>query len=224
MTRFSIALLTVLAAGSAAQAVVVTVPTSGGLSPANPWLGYMNVTDLLGNFQFGTGWGVADINSSFNDAVPSVTLSPNTIGDPNPYWYTPSGGPGSTGNKIMEGNMYIQQDDVHNGTTLTFNGFVTSNTLTSAHVAKIFIRDFAPDYSSFNETAIVATTGAFSISLACDPGAGRHVQYGFQIKGVNVWSTDVAPFGNVVISSVPGPASLGLLGLGGLIVGRRRRA
>jgi hypothetical protein len=186
----------------------------------------MNVFELNNAPAFSSGWGVADLNASFNDATPSITMSPNTIGDPNPFWYTPSGGPGSTGNKIMEANLFIQQTNnpAFSGQTVTFNGFVLSNTLTSAHVARVFVRDFAPDFSSFNESIVVLpSSGAFSISLATDAAPGRHVQYGFQMKGVNVWATDVAPFGNIVLSSIPSPGALALVGLGGLVATRRRR-
>lgn len=208
-------------AGSAAQAAVVGVPQSG------PWLGYMNVYDLPSNgggFIFGQGWGVPDLVSTFDDANNKLTLSPNTIGDPNGFWYIGGGGPGAPGNKIMEANTYIETTDVYNGQTVTFQGNVLSKSLTSAHEVFVFIRDFAPDYSSLNQTFVPLDAGPFSISLATDPGSGRHVQYGFQVKGVNVWVTDVAPFGNVMIATIPTPASVALLGLGGILVGRRRRA
>ena len=207
---------------SAASAVVVQAPQSGG-----PWLGYMNVFELPSNgggFVFGSPWGTPDLNSSFNDAAPSLTMSPNTIGDPHPFWYIGGGGPGAAGNKIMEANLYIEVGDIYSGQTVTFTGNVLSNTLTQAHSAVIFIRDFAPDYSSSNDIFIPATPGAFSVSLNTIAGAGRHVQYGFQMRGVNVWATDVAPYGNVVIGTIPAPASAGILALGGLVATRRRRA
>jgi hypothetical protein len=47
------------------------------------------------------------------------------------------------------------------------------------------------------------SNGTFSISLATAAGAGRHVQYGFETTGVNVWATDVGPFGSLRI----GPAA-----------------
>jgi len=215
-----------LAVASGAQGAVVGAGNSGA-----GWNGFMNVFNLPapagdGAFQFASGWGVADLNTSFNDLGETLTLSPNTIGDPNSYWYTPSGGPGAAGNKIMEANLYRQIDDGSlSGQTVNFQGTVISNTFTSAHVAKLFIRDFAPDFSSFNETIVPLTVGAFSINLNTDPGAGRHVQWGFQVKGVNVWATDTAPFGTAVISTaaVPAPGSLAVVGLGGLLAARRRR-
>jgi hypothetical protein len=160
--------------------------------------GFMNVFDLSNNFIFASGWGVGDLNASFSGG--NWTLSPNTIGDPNPFWYSPSGGPGAAGQKLMEANLYAQFDGSLAGQTVTFIGNVVSNTLTSAHVGKIFIRDFAPDYSSVVETMIpMPASGNFSISQVAINDPARHVQYGFQLKGVNVWVTDTAPFGNVVI-------------------------
>ncbi len=219
-------------AGSAQADVNVGVGNS-----ASPWLGFMNVFNTPedgGAFQFPSGWGVADLRATFDDANSSVTMLPNTIGDPNEYWYDEApggdpgnpnnGGPGAPGNKIMEANLYQEVNDTFAGQLVTFSGFVTAFSLTDAHEARVFIRDFAPDYSSLNETIVeVSSTGAFSISLLTDAGAGRHVQWGFQLKGVNVWFTDADPFGSITYSSVPAPTAAGVLALGGLFAARRRR-
>lgn len=211
-----------LALASSVQGAVV-----GADKSIAPWLGFMNVYELPANggaFVFPSGWGVADLRATFDDPNDTLTLSPNTIGDANPFWYTPSGGPGAAGNKIMEANLYQEVTDSLSGQNVVFQGTVLSNTFTSAHEAKLFIRDFAPDYSSLNEVTIPLTAGAFSINLDTLPGAGRHVQWGFQVKGVNVWVTDVAPFGTAVISTaIPVPGSVAVLGLGGLLAARRRR-
>lgn len=62
-----------------------------------------------------------------------------------------------------------------------------------------------------------------SLHTINDPA--RHVQYGFQLKGPNVWATDTAPFGNIQIAAVPEPSVSALAGLAaGLVVLRRRRA
>ena len=226
MTKRISALLVVgLLVGSASGEIMVSVDQGTA-----PWLGFMNVYNLPepegdGAFQFGSPWGVPDLVAIFDDPMNELALLPNSIGDPDPYWYQGGGGPGAPGNKIMEANLYQEvTDDAYAGQTIVFEGTILSNTYTEAHSAGIFIRDFAPDYSSFNETFVPADPGPFSISLETDPGLGRHVQWGFQSVGVNVWITDIDPFGSVVIETIPEPGSLALMGLGGLLLLRRRSA
>lgn len=187
-----------------ASAVLVGVDQSTA-----PWVGFMNVFELDGTSGvFSSGWGVPDLVAEFDDPGQTLTLLPNQIGDPDPFWYIGGGGPGAPGNKVMEANLFQQVDDgSFSGTTVTFEGNVISNTMTAAHTTIAFIRDFAPDFSSFTETTAPLTPGAFSISHVTDPDPARHVQYGFQVKGVNVWETDIAPFGSVVIASVPEPSA-----------------
>ncbi|MFO0861440.1 MAG: PEP-CTERM sorting domain-containing protein [Phycisphaerales bacterium] len=219
MNRMLAVLVACGACATAAQAVVV------GVNPGGPWLGFMNVFDLPSNgggYVFGSPWGTADLCATFSGSV--LKLSPNSINDPSPFWYTPSGGPGSTGNKIMEANFYQEVTGAYAGQTLTFEGNVLSNSLTSDHVARIFIRDFAADYSSSVDTFINVTPGNFSISLNTINDPARHVQWGFQVKGPCVWITDVAQYGFAEITEIPAPSAMALVGLGGIIAGRRRRA
>lgn len=184
--------LSAFGVGAAVAQTAVTV------DPAAINLGYMNVADLGGGFQFGSGWGLPDLPATYVGAI--LTLGPNSIGDPDPYWYLPSGGPGSTGNKIMEANCYGQSDGPMAGQTVIFSGTVIDNSLTSAHVVRAFVKDYAPDFSSFVESsAILSAEGAFSVSLATIADPARHVQWGFQTIGVNVWITDVAPYGTMTI-------------------------
>jgi len=175
------------------------------------WVGYMNVFTNQqggGGYVFGNPWGTADLKAEFNSS--GLVLSPNTINDPSPEWYSPSGGPGAVGNRTMEANFYQQFDGPLAGKNVTFSGTVLSNTLVSASntnalgngwTAVAYIRDFAPDYSSFNSATVPLTPGAFSVTLFTANDPARHVQYGFQVVGPNVWVTDAAPFGNIVIGN-----------------------
>src|SRR5690242_2414758 len=109
---------------STASAANITV------NPSDNWIGFMNVFETPqhgGGFVFGQGWGTADLTATFSGPV--LTLGPNTIGDPNSFWYSPSGGPGSVGNKSMDANMYVETTGLYTGQTLTFTGDVLSNTL-----------------------------------------------------------------------------------------------
>src|SRR5690606_36354225 len=161
-----------------------------------------NVFELPSNggaFVFGSGWGIGDLRASFAGDV--LTLSPNTIGDPAEFWYIGGGGPGASGNKIMDANLYQEFNGSLAGQTVTFTGNVLANSLTESHTAVAFIKDFAPDYSSFESTIIALTPGVFSISLETINDPTRHVQFGFTVNGVNVWETDVER--SVLCKSLP---------------------
>lgn len=223
----TLAMMLAALANSSRADVVVTV------DPGASWQGFMNVFDLdrsgalpaRGGFVFGSGWGFNDLTASF-DPQDCLVLGVNTIGDPNPFWYIGGGGPGALGNKWMDANSFVQNSDDPNfsGVNVTFTGIVKENTLTANHTASAFIRDFAPDFSSFNEMSVILSPGFFSITLATAPGAGRHVQYGFNFAGENVWATDAPAFGTAKIAAIPEPSSLALVGFiaAGAIVRRRR--
>jgi hypothetical protein len=208
-----------LAVGLLAGALSASANVSVTVDPGQPWIGYMNVYDLGNVYQWGSGWGTADLIAYFTGPV--LTLKPNSIGDANEYWYVGGGAPGHPGNKIMEANMYVE-DGTLVGQTVNFPGRVLANTLTSAHASYAFIKDFAGDYSSFTEVRVPLTGSAFNLTLATDPTPGRHVQYGFQTVGACVWITDLPAFGQVDLTTVPEPATLAGLGLALLLVARRR--
>jgi hypothetical protein len=222
MRKFVIAGIAAAAATSAASAAVnVTV------DPGANWLGFMNVYNLPsagGAFQFPSPWGTADLTATFSGDV--LTLGPNSIGDTNEYWYqgvgTNPGGPGAPGNKIMEANMYVEDNSLA-GQVVSFTYEVLSNTFTSAHNSVAFIKDFAPDYSTNVTVTLPLTPGVHTITLDTIDDPARHVQFGFQTTGVNVWITDVAPFGNAQVRSavIPEPTMLGLLALAPLALRRR---
>lgn len=199
--------LSCAALGIAGTSFGVTVT----VDPSATWNGYANVSELPSNggaYVFGSVWGTADLVATFSGPV--LTLKPNSVNDPSPFWYTPSGAPGATGNKIFEANMYVEQTGTLSGQSVTFTGNVLSNNLASSHTSIAFIKDFAPDYSSFNIATAPLTPGVFNVNLNTAAGAGRHVQYGFQTVGPTVWITDVGQFGSVNVTAVPEPASIGL--------------
>ena len=176
-----------------------------GVDPSAPWIGFMNVSQLPSNggaYVFGQTWGVADLTATFSGA--NLTLGPNSVNDPNPFWYTPSGGPGAMGNKIMDANIYQEQTDTLMGEQVTFSGIVLSNTLINPYTSVAFIKDFSADYSSFFSATVPLTPGVFSVSMTTIAATGRHVQFGFETIGPDVWVTDRDPIGTVVVTTGPG--------------------
>lgn len=214
----AIALCTLVAAGTARGDVIKTV------DPAAAWQGYMNVFSLGGGYLWGEPYAnVGALPATWSGSV--VTLAPNSIPDPSDYWYSQPAGPGSTGQKIMDANFYEEVGGTLAGQTLTFTGTVLGNSLTSTHTAIAFIKDFAPDYSSNVATTVPLAPGEFSISQPIINDPTRHVQYGFSVYGVNVWITDVGPYGSVQVTAIPEPTTM-LVGLGSasLLMLRRRQS
>lgn len=213
-----LAALLMIGATTSAKAATYTV------DPGASWLGFMNVFELPSNggaYAFGSSWGTGDLRANFSGST--LILAPNTIGDPATYWYIGGGAPGAPGNKIMDASFYQEFTGSLAGQTVTFTGEVLANSLTTAHAAVAFIKDFAPDYSSSIATTIALNPGVFSISYPTINDPARHVQFGFQMVGVNVWATDVGPFGQVDVTAVPEPSSvaLAMLGVVGLVLRKR---
>lgn len=232
-TLLTLAVAAIGISGASAQTNYVTIDGS----QVNQ--GYMNVFELPSNggaYVFGSGWGIADLNAAYGSAT-SVTMSPNTIGDPNPFWYTPAGGVGSTGNKMMEGNLYAQVDGSFAGQTVQFDLTVSAYSLATnsagiPYVLTAFIRDFAADFSSVNQTTVTLNAvGNYQLSLAAINDSARHVQWGLQIYGPDIWAADsaqLAAAGSATVDAIPEPSTyamlaLGAAGLGAHIIRRRRR-
>ena len=187
------------------------------VDPGANWIGYMNwspvVGDALGYGGSGSSsWGTADLDATFSGGT--LIITPNTsisrdVPQPNPYWWNANG----TGANVMDANMYVETTGTYVGTTLTFTGDVLANTLVSPYSSVAFIKDFAPDYSSFTIQTIAITPGVFSLSLLTG-GAGDHVQYGFETFGPNANLATVANLGSIQVTAVPEPSALAMLAAG----------
>jgi hypothetical protein len=169
--------------------------------------GYRNVYERPANgggYLGGQVWPVADLRATFTSGT-SVTLAPCVVSDTSSYWFTPSGRPGAAGNKTIEANVYGQADGTYAGETVRFSGSVAAHTLlsgTGGWAVKAFIRDFAADYSSMVERQVpISATGEFSVSMTAINDPTRHVQWGLQTTGPNVWGTDLASKGVVVVNA-----------------------
>lgn len=187
------------------------------------WLGYMNVYDLESNYQFGTPWGVADLKAFFT-STNALTLAPNISIDrdnpSDPYWWV-GGVTNGAPNKIMEANMYVQDDSLA-GQTIVFTGTCLTNSLTAEYTSVAFIKDFTPDYSSSTiSTSDLAAGQPFSLSL--DSVAGHHIQYGFQTTGPDARIASAAALGQVVLAVNNADPSLGKVASQVLVEGQTAR-
>ncbi len=104
-------------------------------------------------------------------------------------------GPGTTA--VVDATPGVDYNPVSQ--TLTFIGNVSENSLVAGYDCYVYIRDFAPDFSSFVETRIpMPAAGNFSVTQNLINDAGRHAQFGVGMKGPCVWVTDIASKGKVV--------------------------
>jgi hypothetical protein len=212
---------TVLGAVANLNAQTVTV------DPTTLTSGYMNWTPAPGDAAGyggagGGGWGVSDLRATFSGSTLTLLPNINVYAPGNNYWVNADG----SGANIMDANIYNETAGMYVNTTLMFSYDVLANTLVSPYTSIAFIKDFAPDYSSFTEQSAALTPGVGAISLLTSANAGDHIQYGFETFGPDANPATVAALGSVILAPTPEPSSLALMGLGilGFLRFRRGRA
>ncbi|PWU14025.1 MAG: hypothetical protein C5B50_18025 [Verrucomicrobia bacterium] len=206
----SVTLVAAWLLAAAAATNVLAQTTNVYVDPSKTWIGYMNVFDLNMNYQFGSAWGTADLRAYMTPGG-VVTLAPNTnVYNPSDaYWVNPDG----SGAKNMDANFYVQ-DDTLAGQTITFSGYLWTNSLVTPYLTNVtaFIKDFNGSYQLLGITTTNLTNnGSFSITLPT--GAGDHIQYGFEMLGPDANPATAASLGTVLLASNPPPAGPAITGL-----------
>ena len=171
--------------------------------PNNNWVGYMEVFDLDGNFQFGSGWGVEDLQTVLQPDVPNMILYPNfnAYNADDPYWSN-----GEMGNKIMQATTQVESWDMYNGADLTFTGSVAEHTMVEGYDTVYFIKCLDPDAGyvdllNYEYVLPLPESGEFSVSVSGDLlPEGKLVQFGFSVIGLN--ANPAFDYGKVVIGDV----------------------
>lgn len=125
---------------------------------------------------------MADLVAQVNPVNNTVTLKPNRINDPDPFWQTGN----LFGNKQMDASFFINNTTDLVNTAFTFTGVVVSNNLDGEYTEKAFIRIFDGSFNLLREITADLTPGTFSIFYDNSEGAaGVNVQYGFNVVGRN---------------------------------------
>ncbi len=185
------------------------------VDPTTLTLGFMNWSPVAGNAPGygGSGnstWGLSALPATFSGST--LTLSPNVnvYNASDPYWVNSDG----SGANNMDANIYNETAGTYVSTFLTFQYDVLANTLVNPYTSVAFIKDFAPDYSSFTEFSLALTPGLWSLSLLTSANPGDHIQYGFETDGPDANPATVAALGSVIIGPTPEPSTLALIGAG----------
>jgi hypothetical protein len=209
--NYSVIVSNQLGVATATARLIVLDPSHLTMDPTAGWIGFMNVFDVNTNYVFGSSWGTADLRGSFNAATLSLAPNTNTYNPVDAFWVNPDG----SGNKLCDASFY-QENDSLVGMTVTFVGYCPSNTLASPYTSTVFIKDFAPDFSSSASTTVPLVTGqAFSLTLVTINSPGRHIQWGFETFGLDA-NPATAPSLGQALASV-NPPSLTATASGGVV-------
>jgi|GEM_PF-263417 len=198
--------IALLSFGSHAQ-VNVTV---GDLGTTDLWRAYANWFENNGNYENnqeltyvnGNAWGMSDLKSVLNVNANTISLYPNynAYNAADPIWSDGNG----NGNKIFEGNTYVERTDLA-GQQLVFSGMTVSSTLLPAFKDIAFIKVLNPANNYATELSLsvpleagenfTLSTGSFTIQ------PGRLVQYGFSVIGKNANPTQETANGFTVVTA-----------------------
>jgi hypothetical protein len=238
ITAITVAIMAVGSITSTASAQTVV-----GVDTNQTWNGFMAVfnnaggaTGSKGSAVFDSGWGLADLKSTFGPTT--LTLQPNyntyanaLTGDDaaRAFWTDSTDGgvtAGPNGNKWMEANSYIQ-NGAWGGGLLAFEGTILSSTMLSPnYTVSAFIKSFNADFGWVGWSQDFIANGESDFLVTFDAPAGI-VQYGFLVEGLNANPANEEAFGSVVVQGVPEPSTYALLALGATGFGahllRRRR-
>jgi hypothetical protein len=166
-------------------------------------LGYMNVFETPANgggYVFGEPWGVPDLKTVVDVPSNTFTLQPNfNVWNPDdPFWVDPVTG---EGNKLMEASTYVEDGSLV-GSELTFEGGTLSHTIDPGYEVIAFIKVFNADFSVQKIESTTLTEGEnFSITYTAVEPEDTHLQYGFQVTGINANPDDEGTLGSVVVGS-----------------------
>ena len=109
-------------------------------SASDAWIGYMNVFNLGGGYEFGSAWEVPALQTTLDGGENTVTLQPNfNTYEENPddlFWVNDDG----TGNKDLEALTFVEPGPTFNEFDLIFQGSVISHTLAEGYNAQFFIK------------------------------------------------------------------------------------
>ena len=183
--------------------VTVTVNASATQNGyANVFLKHQQMVEAL---LLAQPWGVPDLKTVVDAGANSLTLQPNfnNYGDgTDPFWVDQTTG---LGNKTFEGNTYVE-DNTLVGSQLTFEGSVSSYTISPDYQVSAFIKVFNADFSFLKqENFEITTTGNFSVSYTNVEASDAVVQYGFQVIGLNANPANEAALGSVVVGEPVAP-------------------